>query len=121
MVIYIVSHKETRFLDKLNGKFVFKIMKKGNTFLIIINKETLESYIIIKTILTSIWNKGGFIIELKTVSIQKINGSYFAYLPKIWVQNCGIEKGDKLTWSISEGNHEELILRGGGNENVNTQ
>ena len=60
-------------------------------------------------------------MELKTVSIQKINGSYFAYLPKIWVENCGIKKGDKLTWIISEGNHEELILIKARKLHVNTQ
>lgn len=50
-------------------------------------------------------------MEIKTVSIQKLNGSYFAYLPKFWVQDSGIEKGDKIVWSIEEGNHETLQLK----------
>lgn len=49
-------------------------------------------------------------MELKIVSLQELNGSYFAYLPKIWVKNLGIKKGDKIKWTIREGAHETLIL-----------
>lgn len=50
-------------------------------------------------------------MELKTVSVQEINGSYFAYLPKIWIQDSGIVKGDKVVWIMEEGNHKTLKLK----------
>jgi hypothetical protein len=50
-------------------------------------------------------------IELKKVSIQELNGSFFAYLPKFWVQNSGIKKGDKVVWSVEEGDHKTLTLK----------
>ncbi len=66
---------------------------------------------IINHILTSIQNLGRDKIELKIISIQEINGSYFAYLPKIWVQSSGIQKGDKMVWTVDEGDHKTLHLK----------
>lgn len=50
-------------------------------------------------------------MDLKIVSLQELNGSYFVYLPKIWVKNLGMEKGDKITCIVEEGSHEKLILK----------
>ncbi len=49
-------------------------------------------------------------ILLKTVSVQELNGSFFAYLPKVWVTNAGIQKGDKISWIIEEGDHRTLKM-----------
>ena len=50
-------------------------------------------------------------MELKTVSLQELNGSYFAYLPKMWVKQSGLKKGDKISWIIEEGDHHTLHLK----------
>lgn len=55
-------------------------------------------------------------MELKTVSIQELNGSFFAYLPKFWVQSSGIKKGDKIVWTIEEGDHNTLHLKKGNGD-----
>ncbi|NMO09506.1 hypothetical protein [Methanobacterium subterraneum] len=47
---------------------------------------------------------------MKTVSVQELNGSFFAYLPKVWVTNAGIQKGDKISWIIEEGDHRTLKM-----------
>jgi hypothetical protein len=54
---------------------------------------------------------GGITIELRVVSVQELNGSYFAYIPKIWIKDAGIQKGDKIAWIIEEGNHQILQLK----------
>lgn len=50
-------------------------------------------------------------MKLKTVSLQELNGSYFAYLPKMWVKQSGLKKGDKISWIIEEGDHHTLHLK----------
>ncbi|EKF86850.1 AbrB/MazE/SpoVT family DNA-binding domain-containing protein [Methanobacterium formicicum] len=50
-------------------------------------------------------------VELDTMKIQKTNGSYFVYIPKVWVNAMDLKKGDKLIWSVEEGNHGILILK----------
>lgn len=58
-------------------------------------------------------------MELKTVSIQELNGSFFAYIPKTWVLSSGIKKGDKIVWIVEEGNHSTLILKKKSKEDEN--
>jgi hypothetical protein len=50
-------------------------------------------------------------MELMSVKLQKSKGSYFAYLPKIWVKAVGLEKKSKLTWYLNENEHGKLILK----------
>lgn len=50
-------------------------------------------------------------MELKTVSLQELNGSYFAYLPKMWVKQSGLKKGDKVSWTIEEGDLKTIHLK----------
>lgn len=47
-------------------------------------------------------------MELTTIKLQKVKGSYFAYLPKKWVKFKELKKGSKLTWYLNE--NENLIL-----------
>lgn len=56
-------------------------------------------------------------MKLKTVNLQELRGSYFVYIPKEYAEEY-LEKGDKMVWSVDEGNHEVLHLqREGGNIN----
>lgn len=49
-------------------------------------------------------------MELKTVNMQETNNSCFVYIPKVWIKLMCLKKGDKMVWSINEGNHETLHL-----------
>lgn len=49
-------------------------------------------------------------MKLKTVTLQKLNGSFFIYLPKGYAEE-NLRKGDKMVWSVDEGNHEILHLQ----------
>lgn len=50
-------------------------------------------------------------IELKRMSIQELNGSFFIYLPKFWVLSTGMKKGDIIVWSVEEGDYKTLQLK----------
>lgn len=49
-------------------------------------------------------------MKLKVVSLQKLNGSYFVYLPKQYAEE-NLKKGDKMLWTIEEGDHNTLHLK----------
>ena len=49
-------------------------------------------------------------MKLKVVSLQKLNGSYFVYLPKSYAKEH-FKKGQKLEWTVDEGNHNILHLK----------
>ena len=49
-------------------------------------------------------------LDLRVVNIQEVNGSCFIYIPKIWVNLMALKKGEKMVWSINEGDHETLHL-----------
>lgn len=49
-------------------------------------------------------------MKLKMVILQKLNGSYFVYLPKQYAEE-NLLKGDKMVWSVEEGDHETLHLK----------
>lgn len=50
-------------------------------------------------------------MEIKIVKIQKSKDSYFIFLPKTWVKDMKLEKGNKLVWDLKENEHEKLIIR----------
>lgn len=50
-------------------------------------------------------------MELKSVKIQYVNGSYYAYLPKQWVKSMGYDKGEVMCWFINENDHSTLKLK----------
>jgi len=50
-------------------------------------------------------------MELKKMKVHEIKGSCFVYIPKVWVYQKNLKKGDKVIWSIQEGDHETLILK----------
>lgn len=50
-------------------------------------------------------------LNLKTVKVHNVRGSYFIYLPIVWAKEMGIEKGDKVKWFINEDDHETLHLK----------
>lgn len=58
--------------------------------------------------MNNIW---GDKINLKKMNIHEIKGSFFVYIPKIWVKQKNLKKGDKVVWSIEEGDHNTLHLR----------
>jgi hypothetical protein len=47
---------------------------------------------------------------LKIVKIHKIKNSFVIYLPITWARNMKLENGDKMIWSIDEGQHDILNL-----------
>lgn len=49
-------------------------------------------------------------MKLKTVILQKLNGSFFVYLPKEYAEE-NLQKGDKMVWSVDEGDHKTLHLK----------
>nr|WP_255590955.1 AbrB/MazE/SpoVT family DNA-binding domain-containing protein [Methanobacterium spitsbergense] len=57
-------------------------------------------------------------VKLNNVSVQEVKGSFYIYIPKIWVKEMNIKKGDKLSWNVKEGNHKSLILKINGDKNV---
>ena len=50
-------------------------------------------------------------MELNTVTVHEVKGSFIVYIPKVWAKQMNLKKGDKITWSVPEGNHEILILK----------
>lgn len=52
-----------------------------------------------------------YCMDLSTVTIHEVKGSFIAYIPKPWIRQMKLKKGDKITWSVDEGDHEALILK----------
>lgn len=50
-------------------------------------------------------------MELNKVNVHETKGSFFVYIPKIWVKQMNLKKGDKMSWNIKEKSHETLELR----------
>ena len=50
-------------------------------------------------------------MKLKTMKIQDCKGSCIVYIPKIWASEMGLKKGDKVTWSIEEGDLKTIHLK----------
>ena len=50
-------------------------------------------------------------MELNSVSVQEVRGSYFVYIPKPWAKEMNLKKGSKVSWSLKEGDHRSLILK----------
>lgn len=57
-------------------------------------------------------------MELNNVSVQKVKGSYYIYIPKLWAKEMNLKKSDKLSWIVKEGDHKTLILKIKGDNNV---
>lgn len=53
------------------------------------------------------------------MNVHQVKGSCFVYIPKVWVKQEGLKKGDKVVWSIEEGNHRTLKLKKMYEENQN--
>lgn len=49
-------------------------------------------------------------MELRIVNMQEANGFCFIYVPIVWIKTMSIKKGDKMVWSVNEGNHDTLHL-----------
>ncbi|MGP8024559.1 MAG: hypothetical protein ACLQG5_08785 [Methanobacterium sp.] len=49
-------------------------------------------------------------MRLKVVTLQKLRGSYFVYIPKQYAEE-NLKKGQKMVWSVDEGNHNILHLK----------
>ena len=50
-------------------------------------------------------------MKLKTMKIHEIRGSFVVYIPIVWVRQEKLKKGDKIVWTIDEGNHKILHLK----------
>lgn len=50
-------------------------------------------------------------MELGMVKVHETKGSCFVYIPKVWVKKMDLKKGDKVAWSIEEGDHKTLKLK----------
>lgn len=50
-------------------------------------------------------------MDLNSISVQIVKGSFFAYIPKVWAKEMKLKKGDKLTWYIDEKDHTTIKLR----------
>ena len=56
------------------------------------------------------------VLKLKERKVIKINYSHLITLPKIWIENCGLKKGDKIDFEILENKDLLLRMQGGKNE-----
>lgn len=50
-------------------------------------------------------------MKIKSVKLQECKDSFFLYVPKVWINEQGIIKGDKMIWTIDEGDHSILHLK----------
>ena len=50
-------------------------------------------------------------MELKTMKVQNVKGSFFVYIPKLSAEQIKLKKGDNLTWYIDENDHSTIKLR----------
>lgn len=50
-------------------------------------------------------------MKLKIVTVHETKGSFLAYIPKAWAKEMDLKQGDKVSWSIPEGDHETLQLK----------
>ena len=58
-------------------------------------------------------------MELRTVNMQEANGSCFVTIPIAWIKMMSLKKGDKMVWSVNEGNHDTLHLTKKSNKGDN--
>ena len=50
-------------------------------------------------------------LSLKKVSLQKLNNSFFLYIPKNWAMQMGLKKSDTMVWYLNESDHQVLHLK----------
>jgi hypothetical protein len=50
-------------------------------------------------------------MKIRKSTIQKTKDSFYVSIPKMWISEMNLKKGDIIAWFIDENDHHTLKLR----------